>query len=161
MEGCFAAHIPSSPLYNAPYNAGTEEDYEASASSMAEEGLEDEEDDENDEDDDKRERDKRNHASPQPLGVIYNKSKVIGNHKHRRMSSGNSSTDSTANMPPIAKSNKLDKKHKFATYQQRSNMTFPFQNHYLLSRKRLEPGYGPTSGYDGDTESPLIEDKQR
>lgn len=138
--------IPFSPLRNS--SIGFIDDYEsgmeASASSMAEEEeIEEEMDDETVE-----------------VMPITKKHHIILDYKHsdskshRRMSSGNSSTDSnaTTSIPPHTK------RHAIPS---RSEFTSPLQiiqspANIRLSRKDDIPT--PSSGYDGDTEGPLVED---
>lgn len=135
--------VPFSPLRNS--SRGFMDDYEsgmeASASSMAEE-------EEIDEDEETVEE------------IPIKKHHTILDYKHscsrshRRMSSGNSSTDSnaTSSIPPPTKRHAL---------HPRSEFTSPLQiiqspANVRLSRKDDVPT--PSSGYDGDTEGPLIED---
>lgn len=130
-----ANQIPFSPLRNS--SIGFIDDYEsgmeASASSMAEE-----EDDEEEEE-----------IKEKPVPFIPTKKRnvvldyKVNKNSHRRMSSGNSSTDSNATVQ--------DKRPL------KTELSSPLVIHPLrLSRKEDLPT--PSSGYDGDTEGPLAED---
>lgn len=139
-------HVPFSPLRNS--SIGFIDDYEsgmeASASSMAEEEELDE--DMEDEESVKEMPIKKHHP------ILDHKHP--GSKSHRRMSSGNSSTDSNATTSiPLT-----TKRHGLSS---RSEFTSPLQiiqspASVRLSRKDDIPT--PSSGYDGDTEGPLGED---
>ncbi|GAA5797558.1 hypothetical protein HPULCUR_002946 [Helicostylum pulchrum] len=139
------SQIPFSPLRTS--SIGFIDDYEsgmeASASSMAEEEEEGEEEEE-----EKEEAPKKS----LPGGILdYKKCKA----SHRRMSSGNSSTDSNTTIPHVS-----TKRHHVIP---RAEFTSPLYKNIQspsvsarLSRKEELPT--PSSGYDGDTEGPLVED---
>ncbi|GAA5807419.1 hypothetical protein MFLAVUS_000780 [Mucor flavus] len=136
------SQIPFSPLRTSSIGSidNYESGMEASASSMAEEEGEEEEEEE--------EVPKKS----LPGGILdFKKCKA----SHRRMSSGNSSTDSNATIPHVS-----TKRHHVIPRTEFSSPLYKnIQNPSLsarLSRKEELPT--PPSGYDGDTEGPLVED---
>lgn len=130
------SQIPFSPLRTSSigFIDNYESGMEASASSMAEEEGE--------------EVPKKS----LPGGILdFKKCKA----SHRRMSSGNSSTDSNATVPHVS-----TKRHHVIPRTEFSSPLYKnIQNSSVsarLSRKEELPT--PSSGYDGDTEGPLVED---
>lgn len=133
--------IPFSPLRTS--SIGFIDDYEsgmeASASSMAEEEEEEEV--------------IPKKPFPNNNNMILDHKKTKGGHSHRRMSSGNSSTDSNATTPNSNKRHHvIPSKPDFTSPLYKSPVVIPSR----LSRKEDLPT--PSSGYDGDTEGPLVED---
>lgn len=151
-----------SPLRNS--SIGFIDDYEsgmeASASSMAEE-------DEIDlEKEDMTQTQQQHHFTKKPTIIVDHKiagSRGKSHTSHRRMSSGNSSTDSNATMPrpPTSAANththQSTKRHLIpkGEFSSPLNVQTPASVR-LLARKEDVPT--PSSGYDGDTEGPSVED---
>lgn len=157
--------IPFSPLRNS--SIGFIDDYEsgmeASASSMAEEDEID------------LEKEDMTQTQQQHHHQFTKKSTIILDHKiaggrgkghtsRRRMSSGNSSTDSNATMPlpptSVASTHtqqSTTKRHLIpkGEFSSPLNVQTPASVR-LLARKEDAPT--PSSGYDGDTEGPSVED---
>ncbi|KAG2197619.1 hypothetical protein INT47_006682 [Mucor saturninus] len=138
-------HVPFSPLRNS--SIGFIDDYEsgmeASASSMAEE-----------EDLDEDMGEETVEDMPMKKHHITLNHKHPGSKNHRRMSSGNSSTDSnaTTSIPPTTKRHAIPLRSEFTSPLQIIQSPASLR----LSRKDDIPT--PSSGYDGDTEGPLGED---
>lgn len=139
-------YIPFSPLRNA-LNDDYESGMEASASSMASGG--DEDDDFDDEEEDLKHKEElrklfQERQQPKRSLMDYTKtsSKITGKY-HRRMSSGNSSTDSNA---PTTKP---------ADFRAPLPIINQATSRITSAAARREDVPTPSSGYDGDTEGPV------
>ncbi|KAL9546314.1 hypothetical protein PS6_007725 [Mucor atramentarius] len=149
--------IPFSPLRNT-FNDDYESGMEASASSMASGG--DEEDDFDDKEGDqnrKEELRKLFQERQQPKKSLMNYTKTsnkLTSKYHRRMSSGNSSTDSNA--PTSTATTPTDFRSPLPIINQ-ANIRI---NNAATATTRREDLPTPTSGYDGDTEGPVIYEKR-
>ncbi|CAO3645673.1 unnamed protein product [Mucor hiemalis] len=155
-----ATQIPFSPLRNS--SIGFIDDYEsgmeASASSMAEE-------DEIDLEKEDMTQNQQHQFTKKPIITLDHK--IAGNRpkshtSRRRMSSGNSSTDSNATIPPPPTSaatvhTQSTKRHLIpkGEFSSPLNVQSPTSVR-LLTRK--EDITALSSGYDGDTEGPSVED---
>jgi hypothetical protein len=138
-------YIPFSPLRNT-FNDDYESGMEASASSMASGGDEDDYFDDEEDQKSKEELRKLFQETQQPKKSLMNytktSNKITGKY-HRRMSSGNSSTDSNA---PTTKP--ADVRASLPIINQATSRI-------TSSAAKREDIATPSSGYDGDTEGPV------
>ncbi|KAK4510255.1 uncharacterized protein ATC70_004685 [Mucor velutinosus] len=159
-----ANYIPFSPLRNT-FNDDYESGMEASASSMASGGDEDDDFDDVEEEDQKRKEELRKlfQERHQPKKSLMNYTKTsnkLTSKYHRRMSSGNSSTDSNA--PASTATTATDFRTPLPVIRQTnariSNIATVSSAAADAARREDVPT--PTSGYDGDTEGPVINESK-
>ncbi|CAO3645370.1 unnamed protein product [Mucor fragilis] len=153
--------IPFSPLRNT-FNDDYESGMEASASSMASGGDEDDDFDDVEEDDQKRKEELRRlfQERHQPKKSLMNYAKTsnkLTSKYHRRMSSGNSSTDSNA--PTSTATTPTDFRIPLPVIHQ-ANFRISNTATASAAAARREDVPTPTSGYDGDTEGPVINESK-
>lgn len=157
--------IPFSPLRNT-FNDDYESGMEASASSMASGGDEDDDFDDVEEEDQKRKEELRKlfQESNQPKKSLMNYTKTssrLASKYHRRMSSGNSSTDSNA--PVSTATTPTDFRAPLPVIHQASNARIgnaASTSSAAAAAARREDVPTPTSGYDGDTEGPVVNESK-
>ncbi|GAN03491.1 hypothetical protein MAM1_0041d02945 [Mucor ambiguus] len=157
-------YIPFSPLRNT-FHDDYESGMEASASSMASGGDEDDDFDDIEEEDQRRKEELRKlfQERHQPKKSLMNYTKTsnkLTSKYHRRMSSGNSSTDSNA--PVSTTTTPTDSRAPLPAIHQANTRignaaTASFAAATAAARREDVPT--PTSGYDGDTEGPVINEK--
>ncbi|KAL9542868.1 hypothetical protein MBANPS3_008394 [Mucor bainieri] len=157
-------NIPFSPLRNT-FNDDYESGMEASASSMASGGDEDDDFDDVEPEDQKRKEELRKlfQERQQPSKSLMNYTKTsnrLTSKYHRRMSSGNSSTDSNAPVSTASTSTDfrtpLPVIHQANARISNNATTTNSAAAAAAAAARREDVPTPTSGYDGDTEGPVI-----